>query len=319
MAVPTVDLAAYVDEGAAKEEREAVVHAFDRAMRSLGMVRLVNHGVPHEAVRALHGAAHQFFQAPLAHKMTSCLHKGYGSGGYVPVGVEAVARSRAAQPGASDAPPDLVENIVFSHGADPALEPVVPSEPSELQPAAATYWAHMRKLLNLLMRLSADALSLPTAFFDHCYAEPRCHLRLAHYPACSEERPAGTFRYGAHTDYTGFTILRQDMQANGLQVQTREGEWIAAPPMADGALLVNAGDLIAVWTNDRWRSPPHRVLPPPKGASASPLTSLVFFTGPSDETVVEALPGTVDGANPQRYPPISARAHLHAKLSATST
>ena len=86
--------------------------------------------------------------------MASCLHQGYGKGGFVPVGVEAVARSRPEGAGSA---PDAVENIVLSHAGDPALESVMSELPTP-QPSVAAYWAAMRALLGQLMQLSAKAL-----------------------------------------------------------------------------------------------------------------------------------------------------------------
>jgi len=129
-------------------------------------------------------------------------------------------------------------------------------------------------------------------------------------------RPHG-HRYGAHTDYTGFTILRQDPRVAGLEAQTVAGEWVTVPPRKD-ALVINAGDLIQVWTNDRWRSPPHRVITPPEGTPPQARLSLVFFTGPADDTMIEALPGTHDITRPMRYEPILSGEHLMRKLTASN-
>lgn len=74
-----------------------------------------------------------------------------------------------------------------------------------------------------------------------------------------------------------------------------------------------------VWTNDRWRSPPHRVVNPPAELAQQSRLSLVFFTGPADETLVEALPGTHGDDRPKRYEPVSARGHLLKKLGLSNT
>ena len=296
--VPVVDLSDFLrgDE----QQRARVAAEWDAAMCSVGMAYIVGHGVPPEVIQSLHELALRFFTAPRESKMRYCLNKGYGAGGYVPQGVEAVARSA----GNSGAPPDLVENFVFSHRGDPALESVpVPAEPPQLQGAVEQYWDAMVALLHTLMRLSATALSLPDDHFEQCFAQPVTHLRLGYYaaiPAVPEAAAAdGAMRYGAHTDYTGFTILRQDPAVGGLEAQTADGSWHGVPSRA-GALLVNAGDLIQVWTNDRWRSPPHRVVnPPPERAQLGRL-SLVFFTGPADDTMVDALPSTHGADRPKR-------------------
>ena len=245
--VPVVDLSDFLrgDE----QQRARVAAEWDAAMCSVGMAYIIGHGCPPEVIQSLHDLAVRFFTASRESKMRYCLNKGYGAGGYVPQGVEAVARST----GDGGAPPDLVENFVFSHRGDPGLESVpVPAEPPQFQGAVEGYWDAMVALLHALMRLSATALSLPADHFERCFAQPVTHLRLGYYaaipPAMPEAEAAaeGAMRYGAHTDYTGFTILRQDPSVGGLEAQTADGSWHGVPPRA-GALLVNAGDLIQVW------------------------------------------------------------------------
>ncbi|KAL3930939.1 MAG: hypothetical protein SGPRY_001327 [Prymnesium sp.] len=288
-------------------------------MRGAGFALITGHSVPREAIDALYNASTVFFGYDHNTKMEACLNSGYGAGGYVPVGVEAVARSR---PEGAESAADVVENLVFSYAGDPQREAVMPGDPPSLQPAVRAYWAHMLRLMRDLMHLSSLALGLTEGYFDAYFENPKCNLRLAHYPAIAEDdevHSSGAMRYGAHTDYTGFTILRQDPEADGLQAQMADGQWVAVPSRPD-ALVINAGDLIQVWTNDRWRSPPHRVIKPPSGKAAPPRLSIVFFTGPDEETMIEALPTCVEPeTNPARHAPISAQNHLKTKLQASNT
>lgn len=62
---------------------------------------------------------------------------------------------------------------------------------------------------------------------------------------------------GSHTDLQCFTLLWQDM-IGGLQVLTREGQWIKATPIKD-TFVVNIGDYLMRLTNDRMKSTVHRV------------------------------------------------------------
>ena len=308
--IPLVNLSDFLDRRSDAARLE-VAQAWDAAMSSVGMAVIVGHGIDAELIRSMERDAHRFFARPHGEKMKSCLNRGYGFGGYVPQGVEAVARST----GASDHA-DLVENYVFNVGGS-TDEPTPP--PEELAEHVPRYWAQAEALMRSLMRLSALSLGLPEDHFDPPFASPKCNLRLAYYAplsAAADERPPGA-RYGAHTDYTGFTILRQDPHIAGLQAQLPGGEWTAVPPHPTG-LVVNAGDLIQVWTNDRWRSPPHRVANPRDGdaaAAAAARLSVVFFTGPSDDTLIEALPGSFGPDRPKRHAPVSAREHLLMKLS----
>lgn len=381
-------------------ERLAVARKFDSAMRNFGLVTITGHGVESHATMALHGSATEFFSLPLNEKMRFCLRSGYGHGGYVPQGIEAVARSRGEK--GKDRPPDLVENIVLARGGpllqlasktgvdtDKVTKSSLPPLPATLVKDAQRYWLAMERVLDYIMRLAAVSLDLPEEHFSSPYQNAQCHLRLANYPAlCEREGESGegkdddAQRYGAHTDYTGFTILRQDPSVSGLEAWVEvsgnaeqgegnleqheeriqgEGVWVPVVPV-EGGLVVNAGDLIQVWTNDRWRSPLHRVVKPSGGTgvdntlhrcgdgddkrdcdclSTTPSRlSLVFFTGPSPETLIEALPtchgpsisssvaSTVSTPPPhrlghhnevKRYPPVGASQHLRAKLQASNT
>ena len=110
--IPSIDINGLVQSTATQEELETMANSFDEAMRAIGMVYLINHNISPHTIDKLRTSAKLFFDQPHHTKMESCLNKGYGHGGYVPQGVEAVARSNAPE---SNAPPDLVENLVFSH------------------------------------------------------------------------------------------------------------------------------------------------------------------------------------------------------------
>lgn len=208
--IPRIDLSRWLHSGAA--ERAAVGAEWDAAMRTTGAAVIVNHGLPPDVTLALHRATTGFFNRSEDAKRASDLRRGYGAGGYVPRGVEAVARSTGAGAGAGA---DPVESLTFSYGGDADAEPVAPPSPPELMPAVRAYWAAARAVLELVLAISAAALSLPDGHFDETYSrEAKCNLKLAWYPAeagacASFSASSATMRYGAHTDYTGFTILRQ--------------------------------------------------------------------------------------------------------------
>ena len=127
-------------------------------------------------------------------------------------------------------------------------------------------------------------------------------------------------RYGAHTDYQGFTILLQDdkdegkTNSGGLEVFL-DDQWIPVPPTKN-AFIVNIGDLYERWTNKRWTSTLHRVSNPPKDSEASKRSrrSMVFFTGPTFDAVIEPIRTCVDTDHPSLFKPISAQEHLLLKI-----
>jgi isopenicillin N synthase-like dioxygenase len=115
-------------------------------------------------------------------------------------------------------------------------------------------------------------------------------MRLNYYPAPSTAPVPGQLRAGAHTDYGGFTILSGEDVPGGLQVLTRSGEWIDVPTRPH-VFVVNIGDLLMRWTNDRWLSNMHRVVNPPAGdARSHARLSIAFFNHPNYDALIECLP-----------------------------
>ena len=96
------------------------------------------------------------------------------------------------------------------------------------------------------------------------------------------------------------TLLLQDDQP-GLQV-FRNGAWHLVMPRRD-ALVVNIGDIVQVWSNDRYRAALHRVVTnQQKGRFSIP-----FFLNPAYETDYAPLPTMIDANNPPRYRSINWR------------
>ncbi len=115
------------------------------------------------------------------------------------------------------------------------------------------------------------------------------------------------------------TVLRQENRPGGLQVQTADGAWLNVETVPE-SFVINIGDLMACWTNDRWRSTLHRVVNPPREAfGSSARLSLVFFHQPSHDARVECLPSCIDPGHPEKYAPTTSGAHLLAKISKSNT
>ena len=190
-----------------------------------------------------------------------------------------------------------------------------PQQPPALKAAYTEYYLRMGTLAADLMRLSALALGLPEAYFDDKIDRHISRLNIRLYP---EQRTAplpGQLRAGAHTDYGTVTILKPGDNVGGLQIADREGNWHDVP-MIPGSFVINQGDLMARWTNDRWLSTLHRVANPPAEAKGgSRRLSIVFFHHPNHDAVVSCLPTCVEPGAAPRYEPITVSDYYSMKKS----
>ena len=163
-------------------------------------------------------------------------------------------------------------------------------------------------------------LGLPKDYFTPFFTKPDNSLRLAYYPAQDKEKPsANQMRYGAHTDYTGFTILKQDDEVEGLEVFSAEKEMWIPVKIVKNSFIVNARDFVQRWTNDHWISNLHRVVNPPADKSHKERLSLVFFTGPNEDVTIAPIKELCDKDELVNYEPVLAKDYLFQKLNRTST
>ena len=330
-AVPIIDISPFASPSSHDDEaRAATADKWDRAMQDVGFAIITGHGVTPETIAAVRAGAMSFFTLD-AESKNGYNYGPYGNplGGYTGMGTEAVSRTRDAhgsdggtadEATAKAALPDLVESFIF--------KPDSPKPPPDsLASAGNAYHSELLRVLGCLHVMTAASLKLPSDFFEPYY-QPHAEvsLRLAYYPPIDDTAQSSTaVRYGEHTDYTGFTILHQDeadvgaMEAGGLQVRLKTGEWHAVRPVAN-AFVVNIGDLYEVWTNGKWRSTVHRVMKPPKGSAAAsaPRLSIPFFTGPHNDAVIEAMPTCVDAEHPPKYEKVTAGVHLLRKLGVSN-
>jgi isopenicillin N synthase-like dioxygenase len=115
-------------------------------------------------------------------------------------------------------------------------------------------------------------------------------MRILHYPPVVGTPKA--VRSGAHTDIDLITLLVAGTEP-GLEVQTREGEWVAVEE-APGSVVLNAGDMLEMFSNWELPSTTHRVVNPPVNTNISRY-SWPFFVHPRGEVVVHPETGFTAG------------------------
>lgn len=144
-------------------------------------------------------------------------------------------------------------------------------------------------------------------------------MRLLHYPEVRSEafrENGNTVRAGAHTDYWSITCLFQD-DRGGLQVLPPSSNYVDATPIKD-TIVVNAGDLLARWSNKTIKSTKHRVVEPPTTADVHPARySIAYFCNPNFDQFIDAIAGTYSETRPKQYPGMSSGEYLVQRLAAT--
>jgi isopenicillin N synthase-like dioxygenase len=311
--IPVVSLAAL--GGGDARATATMARAFGSALEEIGFATIVDHGVPQSKVATLYGLAKKFFALPLEHKLGCMLPEKTKPYGYIPIGMESVAATLHGEEA-----PDLCEALVFRRpeldGRD-GRSNLWPAELPELKAAVLGYFKTLARLAHDLYGLSEIALDLPPAYLASYFKEPSFTLRLVNYPEQATPPRVGQLRYGAHHDYGGLTILHQDDAPGGLQVSDKNGVWRDVPHRT-GSFIINVGDLLSRWTNDRWRSTLHRVVNPPRDARGSTQRlSVVFFTGPDRASEIGVLPSCVSDTNPAKYTPVNAGEYTRAKIAAS--
>jgi isopenicillin N synthase-like dioxygenase len=164
------------------------------------------------------------------------------------------------------------------------------------------YFGVMEALCHRLLPLYAWALDLPGGFFDEPFREAQITLRLSHYPPVAHEDEQ--FGLAPHTD-SGFMTLLPDNEVEGLSIRPPGGDWLDVPRVP-GSFLVNSGDTLKRWTNDRFLSTQHRV----RVASRRDRYAIPFFFDPRTDYVIECLSTCQGPDNPPRYAPITYEKYL---------
>ncbi len=314
--VPVIDISGW--DSAGMTDRSRIAAALDDACRRIGFVQIVGHGVPEILCQRLRGVTDAFFDLPLQDKLRYRPPAPEINRGYAPMGSESLSYSLGV-----DSPPDLFEafNVGVGSPPTPADDPVVfapniwPERPAGMQAAVEAYFAAAQGLADRLTEIVAVALDLPDIYFADKTDRSVDVLRANHYRRRSGD-PApdeGQMRMGAHTDYGILTVLLAD-PVPGLQIVGPDGAWHDVVPRADG-FVVNLGDALAVWTNDRWKSTLHRVVPPPPSATGEARRrSYALFHDGNLDAVIECLPSCCGPDNPAKYEPVTLGQHIMNKL-----
>ena len=298
-AIPVIDIADFM-AGSARGLEDAA-RGVREALTTVGFFVLTGHGVPRMRIDRAFDAAARLRALPMSRKLALGMNE--HNNGYMALGHYAVWTSEVND----NDRPDLNEAF-FIRRERPADDHAYMSGRRFLGPnrwpdeddlpgfraEMLDYMGALEALARRFLPIAARALDLRPDWFDGFFADAYYILRLSHYPPVEAE--ANQFGIAPHTDANFLTFLPLT-GVPGLQVRMPGGEWRDAPSIP-GAFAVNSGDIVKRWSNGRFKSTPHRALPP----VGRDRYALPFFFGPDWDATIECLPGCGGPDDPPRWP-----------------
>lgn len=296
------------------------------AFKNSGFIYLKNYGFPKDVVPVVFSSSAGFFARPQDQKDSLCWTTPQANRGYIATGQEKLSRPDETDGIAvRSCNPDLKETIEIGREG-------VPNQPNRwpdsldhdgkaFKRTMLSFFEQCKQLHQQIMQAIAMGMDLPEHFFDRYIDAGDNNLRLLHYPPVPKNifrKQPDQVRAGEHSDYGTITLLFQDSRG-GLQVRTPRETFIDVTPVPD-TVVVNAGDLLARWSNDTITSTRHRVVEPPlAGDDPSDIYpsrySIAYFCNPNMDVFIEALPGTM--GDQKKYPGIKTADYMVQRLTAT--
>lgn len=353
IAIPVIDISEALD-GQSETQLGDTAEAIDAACCEVGFFAITGHKVSPEVLSDAWDAATAFFGLPLKEKLRVPAPKPQHAYGYSPMTAETLARSLG-----DDTLPDLKESLSIGPlDLPPEIPPEAagllaetdwPAEPVPLRPTWEAYFKAMSELSAQLLSLMAVGLGLEPDYFEPMLRYHSSAMRAVNYPHLAGAPQSGQLRAGAHTDYGTLSILTFGGAAAGLEIKVGN-DWTAVPHIPD-SFVVNLGDMMARWTNDRWLSTLHRVVPPAEldgtkleetltsngqtseagtadqrpaktsdqrpAKTSNRRQSLVFFHNVAWDAEVKCIPTCLKPGEQPKYEPVLAGPHLLSKFSST--
>ena len=299
--IPVIDVSAALGQRASSAALDDVARQLGEACRRVGFFSLLGHGVSGSLIDQVFAQNQRFHAQDLAAKQALAMDKpGAVQGvGYLPPMHRKLPRRSVGN-----------NNEAFIIKRDGVLRlsdnPWPPEDQlADFRDVLERYAVAMERLALRLLPLYARSLGMPDDFFTEGFTDPLYRLRLTHYPALPAEEleaiggEGAGFGIAPHVDTTFFTILAQDTP--GLVVYSEQRKLWLRVPLLEGALVVNTGELLKQWTNDRYLSVKHFA----NNLSTASRYSVPFFFNANSDYPMTCVPTCTGPGNPPRYPAVS--------------
>ncbi|KAL7927924.1 hypothetical protein ACQKWADRAFT_318007 [Trichoderma austrokoningii] len=308
--IPLIDFSDFLsdDPSARLETAKAILKGFQDA----GFIYLKNYPISQDTVKNAFAMSANFFAQPLEEKVALGWTTPQANRGYVAQGREKISLLDDAAEIAKirQAVPDLKESFEIGREDEvgrPNNWPKDQGAVTGFKEDMKSFFQQCKALHVQVMRAIAMGMGFEEGFFDRFVDVGDNNLRLLHYPEVKSEvfNTPGQVRAGEHSDYGSITLLFQDNRG-GLQVRSPNGNFIDATPI-ENTIVVNAGDLLARWSNDTIKSTVHRVVEPPRkeGKTYPARYSIAYFCNPNFKDLIEVLPGTYATEEEKKYESIN--------------
>lgn len=302
--VPELSLRAYTH--GSEPEKNAFIDQLFSGLKEYGFIILKDHPIQVDLLRKAYEMSEKLFALPIEVKEAYISKAGGGQRGYTPFGKEHAKNSKLG---------DLKEfwHVGRDLHANHRLKEFFPENiwPVELPDFESTF-RNMFAALDDTGRIMLQALTGPLVvdkdYFTRMTDYGSSVLRLLHYPPIPEGVAPGAVRAAAHEDINLITLL-VSASSSGLELLTREGEWLPVDASPD-SIIVDSGDMLARITNEVIPATTHRVVNP-KGPNTSRY-SMPFFMHPNPDAELSIIPSCRGGG--EKYPPILANEFLMQRL-----
>ena len=316
--VPVIDIGGWASGDAGT--RAEIAASVDEACRTVGFMQIVGHGIHDSTLAGLIDAIDWLFGLPVDVKSRWRAPRSAVNRGYTPPRSERLSYSLGVA-----SPDDLFE--AFNVGAscsdfpELALDPEIyaeniwPDVAGQFRDQVSAWFAAAAAVARRMTDVFAATLGLPEGHFAPYTDHSIDVLRMNHYHVPEDIVVGeGQLGMGAHTDYGIVTVLWAD-PVPGLEILRVDGTWLPVVP-TPGALLINLGDLLARWSNDRWLSTMHRVVPPRDGNGILlRRRSAAFFHDGNADAMISTLAPCRAADGTSSYPDVTVAEHLAQKLS----
>ncbi len=299
--IPVLDIGDYL--AGRPGARAALAEQIAKACHDTGFMVIRNHGIDQALIDGCFAAAAVFFDRDETYKLQYKV--GDLNIGYLPYGAQIVRTSKINV----NTKPNLSESFYITTDLSPddprivAGDPLYglnrwPSDMPAFKQATLAYFSAMRPLAEKMVSVLGTSLGLPDDYFVREFtAEPSCTLRLIRYPSHGGAED-NQFGFAPHIDTNFLTLLAQSALP-GLEVRTTDGNWIR-PISIPGSFVVNTGEMLGRYSNDRYIATPHRVI----NDNNQIRHAIPFFYGPGLQAIIKPVPTCVSADNPAKYEPL---------------